>query len=263
MRVDLHNHTILCNHATGSVDEYIQKAIELGIDQYGFSDHAPMNYDPKYRMDISQRQIYENWVLDAKEKYKDKIKILLAYEVDYLDGYLLDEILNAKVDYLIGSVHFLKNKSDMWGFDNPEFIGIYQSKDIDTIWIEYFDAIKSMAKTGLFDIVGHLDLIKVFKFLPKKDVRLIAKDALLEIKKSNMILEINPAGLRKPINETYPSKLLLEQAYELGINITFGSDAHGVDQVGFKYEEAVALAKEIGYKNCVTFQSRDKIVVSF
>lgn len=263
MRLDLHNHTILCNHATGSVDEYIQKAIELGIDQYGFSDHAPMNYDPKYRMDISQRQIYENWVLEAKEKYKDKIKILLAYEVDYLDGYLLDEILNAKVDYLIGSVHFLKNKSDMWGFDNPEFIGIYQSKDIDTIWIEYFDAIKSMAKTGLFDIVGHLDLIKVFKFLPKKDVRLIAKDALLEIKKSNMILEINPAGLRKPINETYPSKLLLEQAYELGINITFGSDAHGVDQVGFKYEEAVALAKEIGYKNCVTFQSRDKIVVSF
>lgn len=263
MRVDLHNHTILCNHATGSVDEYIQKAIELGIDQYGFSDHAPMNYDPKYRMDISQRQIYENWVLEAKEKYKDKIKILLAYEVDYLDGYLLDEILNAKVDYLIGSVHFLKNKSDMWGFDNPEFIGIYQSKDIDTIWIEYFDAIKSMAKTGLFDIVGHLDLIKVFKFLPKKDVRLIAKDALLEIKKSNMILEINPAGLRKPINETYPSKLLLEQAYELGINITFGSDAHSVEQVGFKYEEAVALAKEIGYKNCVTFQSRDKIVVSF
>ncbi|MFY9089816.1 histidinol-phosphatase HisJ [Arcobacter aquimarinus] len=263
MRVDLHNHTILCNHATGSVDEYIQKAIELGIDQYGFSDHAPMNYDPKYRMDISQREIYENWVLEAKEKYKDKIKILLAYEVDYLDGYLLDEILNAKVDYLIGSVHFLKNKSDMWGFDNPEFIGIYQSKDIDTIWIEYFDAIKSMAKTGLFDIVGHLDLIKVFKFLPKKDVRLIAKDALLEIKKSNMILEINPAGLRKPINETYPSKLLLEQAYELGINITFGSDAHSVEQVGFKYEEAVALAKEIGYKNCVTFQSRDKIVVSF
>ncbi|RXJ83401.1 histidinol-phosphatase HisJ [Arcobacter cloacae] len=263
MRVDLHNHTILCNHATGSVDEYIQKAIELGIDQYGFSDHAPMNYDPKYRMDISQKQVYENWILEAKEKYKNKIKILLAYEVDYLDGYLLDEILNAKVDYLIGSVHFLKNKSDMWGFDNPEFIGIYQSKDIDTIWIEYFDAIKSMAKTGFFDIVGHLDLIKVFKFLPKKDVRLIAKDALLEIKKSNMILEINPAGLRKPINETYPSKLLLEQAYELGINITFGSDAHSVEQVGFKYEEAVSLAKEIGYKKCVTFESRDKVFVSF
>ena len=75
MRVDLHNHTILCNHATGTVDEYVERAIELGIDEYGFADHAPMNYDPKYRMDISQKQQYEKWVLDAKEKYKDKIKI--------------------------------------------------------------------------------------------------------------------------------------------------------------------------------------------
>ena len=168
MRVDLHNHTILCNHAEGSVDAYVERAIELGIDEYGFSDHAPMNYDPKYRMDISQKHQYEKLILDAKEKYKDKIKVLLAYEVDYLDGFILDEVVNAKVDYLIGSVHFLKNKSDMWGFDNPEFIGVYKSKDIDTIWIEYFDAIKAMAKTNLFDIVGHFDLIKVFKFLPKK-----------------------------------------------------------------------------------------------
>ena len=263
MRIDLHNHTILCNHATESVDEYVQRAIELGIDEYGFADHAPMNYDPKYRMDISQKNQYEKWVLDAKEKYKDKIKVLLAYEVDYLDGYILDEIKNAKVDYLIGSVHFLKNKSEMWGFDNPEFIGVYKSKDIDTIWIEYFEAIKAMAKTGLFDIVGHFDLIKVFKFLPKKDVRLIAKEALLQIKKSNMLLEINPAGLRKPINETYPSKQLLELAFEMGIDITFGSDAHSVEQVGFKYEDSILLAKEIGYEKCISFDNRDKKIVLF
>ncbi|AXX90672.1 histidinol phosphate phosphatase [Arcobacter suis] len=262
MRIDLHNHTILCNHATNSVDEYVQRAIELGIDEYGFADHAPMNYDPKYRMDISQKQQYEKWVLDAKEKYKDKIKILLGYEVDYLDGYILDEIIKSKVDYLIGSVHFLRNKSDMWGFDNPEFIGVYKSKDIDSIWIEYFDAIKSMAKTGLFDIVGHFDLIKVFKFLPKKDIRLIAKDALLEIKKSNMVLEINPAGLRKPINETYPSKQLLELAFEMQIDITFGSDAHSTDQVGFMYDKALLLATEVGYKKCISFENRDKKVIT-
>ena len=149
----------------------------------------------------------------------------------------------------------------MWGFDNPEFIGIYKSKDIDTIWIEYFDAIKAMAKTGLFDIVGHFDLIKVFKFLPKKDIRLIAKDALEEIKKSNMILEINTAGLRKPINETYPSKQLLELAFDMGIEITFGSDAHSVEQVGFMYEDNLPLVKEIGYKQCVSFENRDKRII--
>ena len=263
MRVDLHNHTILCNHAQDSVEEYVQRAIELGIDEYGFSDHAPMNYDPKYRMDISQKPLYEKWVLDAKEKYKNEIKILLAYEVDYLEGYILDEVVNAKVDYLIGSVHFLKNKNDMWGFDNPEFIGVYKSKDIDTIWAEYFAAIKAMAKTQLFDIVGHLDLIKVFKFLPKKDIRIIARDTLKQIKDSNMVLEINPAGLRKPIGETYPSKQLLELAYEMNIDITFGSDAHSVEQVGFKYEEATALAKEIGYTKCVTFENREKKSIIF
>ena len=263
MRVDLHNHTILCNHANGTVEQYVQRAIELGIDHYGFSDHAPMNFDPKYRMDISQKALYEKWVLDAKEKYKNQIKILLAYEVDYLEGYILDEIINSKVDYLIGSVHFLKNKNDMWGFDNPEFIGVYESKDIDTIWLEYFDAIKSMAKTQLFDIVGHFDLIKVFRFLPKKDIRILANDALKQIKKSGMVLEINPAGLRKPIGETYPSKQLLELAYEMNIDITFGSDAHEIEQVGFKYDEVVSLAKEIGYTKCITFDNREKIKIDF
>ena len=263
MRVDLHNHTTLCNHANGTVEQYVQRAIELGIDHYGFSDHAPMNFDPKYRMDISQKALYEKWVLDAKEKYKNQIKILLAYEVDYLEGYILDEIINSKVDYLIGSVHFLKNKNDMWGFDNPEFIGVYESKDIDTIWLEYFDAIKSMDKTQLFDIVGHFDLIKVFRFLPKKDIRILANDALKQIKKSGMVLEINPAGLRKPIGETYPSKQLLELAYEMNIDITFGSDAHEIEQVGFKYDEVVSLAKEIGYTKCITFDNREKIKIDF
>lgn len=263
MRVDLHNHTTLCNHAEGTSEEYIKRAIELGIDIYGFSDHAPMNFDPKYRMKLSQKKGYEEDILRLKEKYKSEIEILLAYEVDYLDGYILDEVINSKVDYLIGSVHFIKNKNDMWGFDNPEFIGVYKSKDIDSIWKKYFDAIESMAKTNLFDIAGHLDLIKVFKFLPKQDVRILAKDALQAIKKSNMTLEINPAGLRKPIGETYPSKELLELAFEMGINITFGSDAHAVDQVGFKYDEATSLAKDIGYTKCMTFSNRDSKLVTF
>ena len=263
MRIDLHNHTTLCNHASGTIEEYIKRAIELKIDVYGFSDHAPMNFDPKYRMDISQKSFYENSVLELKEKYKNDIKVLLAYEVDYLDGYILDEVINAKVDYLIGSVHFIKNEKDMWGFDNPEFIGVYKSKDIDSIWEEYFEAISSMSKTGLFDIVGHFDLIKVFKFLPKKDVRLIAKKAFESIKKSNMVLEINPAGLRKPIAETYPSINLLEMAYEMNINITFGSDAHSVDQVGFKYEEVTRIAKDIGFSKCVAFDNRDRELVTF
>ena len=263
MIVDLHNHTALCNHAEGSIEAYVLKAIEKKIDIFGFSDHAPMHFDEAYRMRFDEMQTYEENVLHVKEKYADKLSILLAYEVDFLNGFMLDEILNANVDYLIGSVHFLQNKNEMWGFDNPEFIGVYKSVDIDKIWEDYFDAIKAMAKTNYFQIVGHLDLIKVFKFLPKKDVRLIAKNALKQIKKSNMILELNPAGLRKPIEETYPSKALLEEAFDLGINITFGSDAHSVEHVGFGYSEISSLAKELGYTKCATFYKKEMNLIEF
>ena len=120
-----------------------------------------------------------------------------------------------------------------------------------------------MAKSGKFDIVGHLDLIKVFKFMPKKDVRNLAKDALQAIKQSNMVLEVNTAGLRKPIGELYPSRELLEEAYALDIPITFSSDAHAVDQVGFSYDLATTLAKEIGYTKAATFEARDRELVKF
>ena len=76
-------------------------------------------------------------------------------------------------------------------------------------------------------------------------------------------MEINSAGFRKPIKEQYPSIPLLELAYELDIPITFGSDAHSVEQVGFKYEEATALAKEIGYTKCSYFEQREKIESNF
>ncbi|QKJ24157.1 histidinol-phosphatase [Poseidonibacter lekithochrous] len=270
MRVDLHNHTILCNHAEGTVKEYIEKAISLGIDVYGFTDHAPMDYDPKYRMDIIHKEFYENNVLYLKELYKNDIEILLGYEVDFMQNIpMLKEVLNAKVDYLIGSIHFLEpkiktsNDNEPWGFDNPEFIGKYKKQNIDDIWIDYFDVVKAMADSNHFDVVGHLDLIKVFKFLPNKDIKIIATDALKAIKKANMVIEINSAGLRKPIAEQYPSKDLLELAYEMDIPITFSSDAHSVDQIGFSYDKVTSLAKEIGYTKCATFKAKDRQLVTF
>ena len=259
MRIDLHNHTTRCNHAVGTVDEYIQKAIELGIDIYGFSEHAPMDFDEKYRLAFDEMDAYVSDILTAKEKYKNDIKILLGYEVDWLQGHMDERVLNANVDYLIGSVHFI----DKWGFDNPEFIGGWKTKDIDEIWQAYFDATEDMAKSGKFDIVGHLDLIKMFKFMPKQDVRFLAKDALKAIKKSNMVMELNTAGLRKPIGEMYPSRALLEEAYSLGIPITFSSDAHAIEQIGAGYDLATTLAKDVGYTQAVTFQGRDKQLITF
>lgn len=259
MIVDLHNHTTLCNHAKGEISEYIEKAVQCGTKYFGFSEHAPMNFDHEYRVSFEQMKVYEDEVLKAKEKYKDKIEILLGYEVDYIKGYMDERVLNADVDYLIGSVHFI----DEWGFDNPEFIGRYENEDIDEVWQKYFNAVKEMADSKLFDIVGHLDLIKIFKFMPNKSINDIAKDALLAIKKADMVLEINMAGYRKPIAEPYPSLSLLKQAYELGIPITFASDAHKPEQVSLYSDEIVKMAKGVGYTQCAVFKKRKREFVNF
>ncbi|WP_304545482.1 histidinol-phosphatase [Sulfurimonas microaerophilic] len=259
MIVDLHNHTPLCNHADGKIDEYILAAVNSGTKVFGFADHAPMDFDPKYRMSFEEMSCYESDVLDAKQRYKDQIKILLGYEVDYLEGHMDKRVLDADVDYLIGSVHFI----DEWGFDNPEFIGRYEHENIDEIWEKYFLAIEKMAKTKLFDIVGHLDLIKVFKFMPNKDIVELAKNALHAIKEADMTLEINVAGYRKPIGEAYPSKELLQAAFELDIPITFSSDAHKPEQVNLYNDQVVKLARDVGYKECAYYENRERKFLKF
>ncbi len=259
MIVDIHNHTILCNHATGSVEDFVQTAIKEKIDVFGFADHAPMNFDEKYRMKFDDMQNYENEIRNIKEKYRDKIEILLGYEVDFLNGYIDQRVLKADVDYLIGSVHFL----DKWGFDNPEFIGDYKNKDMDKVWQDYFDTVAKMAKSNLFQIIGHIDLIKVFNFMPKKEIKLIALNAIKEIKKAKMVVEVNSSGLRKPIHEIYPSKDIMELLKEFDIPITFSSDAHKVEDINYKKDEVSDYAKSFGYKKCAVFRNKEIKMVNF
>lgn len=257
MKVDLHNHTVLCNHATGSVNEYVEAAIACGTQYFGFSDHAPMMFDPQYRMKFEEMQLYEGWVHQAQEHYRDKITVLLGYEVDYLPGYLDERVLKRSCDYLIGSVHFI----DEWGFDNPEFIGHYNNINMDEIYIRYFSLVEEMAKLGKFNIVGHFDLLKVFNFFPKTDIRLLAKDALKAIKKADMTIEINMSGLRKPVKEAYPSDELLEEIASFDIPITFASDAHRSDQVGMFSDEIEALARQMGYSECAVYRNKERTMI--
>jgi histidinol-phosphatase (PHP family) len=203
-------------------------------------------------MKFSEMELYRDMVMEAKNAYADRIEVLFGYEVDYLEGHMDERVLDAEVDYLIGSVHFL----DGWGFDNPEFIGQYEHEDIDVIWQRYFDQIEAMANSRLFDIVGHYDLIKVFKFMPKGDIVSMASRSLDAIADAGMTMEINVAGYRKPVAEAYPSPALLRAAFERGIPVTFGSDAHKPDQIGLFRAEAETLAREAGYTECVFFRER-------
>lgn len=259
MRIDLHNHTSLCNHASGSMEEYIQRAIECGIDVFGFSCHNPMRFDTKYRMDFKDLPFYLGEITRLKEKYSDKITILSALEIDYLPSFMENSLFDLELDYRIGAVHFLGD----WGFDNPEFIREYAKRDINQCWIEYFKAIEKLANTQKFDILAHMDLMKVFNFYPTQDLRKEIECALKAIKKANMCVEINAAGLRKDVKEQYPSREILQMCYALDIPITFGSDAHAVEQIDFKGDAVRKIAKEIGYTKCATYCKREREMVEF
>lgn len=254
MRVDLHNHTSLCNHAEGEVYEYIESAIKKKIDFFGFSDHNPMNFDPTYRMKFEELNTYFNLVDEVKEKYKSSITILKGLEVDYLPQYHSDIVLNSDVDYLIGSIHFLKG----WGFDNPEFIGRYKTENIDELWKLYFKEIENMANSKLFQIVGHIDLMKVFKFMPKENrVEDLIQPALQSIKKSGMAIEVNGAGYRKPIGEPYPSLSIIKMIFDMNIPITLSSDSHSPAQVGIYLEKLEREIKRIGFSEVAIFRNKN------
>jgi len=262
VHIDLHNHTTLCHHATGTMDDYIAHAIQQNINVFGFSCHAPMAFDEKYRMSMAEVDIYCANIRELQERYKGCIEILSALEMDYIlhrEDLIESRLLTLPFDYLIGSVHFL----DTWGFDNPTFIGEYAKRNIGQCWDEYLDSITAMAQSGLFQIVGHLDLLKIFghtlpaSALPKLD------RALESIADNHLVIELNAAGWRKPINECYPSEMILQKAFARGIEITFGSDSHTLEHIGFRYETLCALAKKVGYTQAVYFKQKEAIRVEF
>lgn len=262
MRVDLHNHTYRCNHATGMPEEYILRAMDKKIDIFGFSCHAPMNYDPKFRMGYEEFKDYCIDIQRLQAKFSNQIEILLALEMDFLPNHLdllYEDLLKAPLDYLIGSIHFL----DDWGFDNPEFIGEYKKRDMLECWKEYLASLKQMITTGLFQIVGHMDLLKVFNHQPPKILENQIQEVLEEIKKQNMALEINASGLRKPVKEQYPSERIIAMAFEQKVPIAFGSDAHSVEHVGFGYKQVIEIAKNIGYKEAVFFRKKQMFFYDF
>ena len=256
MRVDLHNHTTYCNHANGSMESYMQKASSLGIDIFGFSCHAPMRFDEKYRMSFAD---LPNYLAQIPKSY-NSMEVLCALEVDYILGRedLLDKsVLDSNVDYLIGSVHFL----DDWGFDNPEFIGKWQKMGVFATWDKYLSSLQGMAKTGYFQIVGHCDLPKLFGDVMPQNLYAKMEETLHIMKDMDMVLEINAAGLRKDIKEQYPSREILKKAKEIGLDITMGSDAHDTCQVGFGYEECLKILKDIGFNKLAIFRKKQKFLV--
>lgn len=175
------------------------------------------------------------------------IHVLVGVEVDYAPGRereIARRLAGYDLDFTIGSVHTIGS----WMFDHPAHIAGYGDWDPDRLWAEYFRRVACAAESGLFNIIGHLDLPKIFGCRPHRPVTDLAMPALERIREAGACIEINTAGLRKPVEEIYPSLDLLRQAYVMGIPATISSDAHRPPDVARDMSQATAAAVAAGYK---------------
>lgn len=247
-------HTPLCRHASGSPVELARRAVELGLSEIGFSDHNPMPRDDfdDWRMADRDLAAYVDQVEQARREFPG-LAIKLALEVDYLPGceaWIRELDGRYPWDYFIGSVHYV---SDSWAIDNPFALSEWKQRDPFEVWTAYFERLTMAAESGLFQIIGHADLCKKFCFYPREDCTGLYTRFLDAARKSGVAIELNTAGLRKDCREIYPSEGFLKLAFERGVPITFGSDAHSPGEVGMNFAEAVVMAKRVGYKTARRF----------
>ncbi|MCC4468198.1 histidinol-phosphatase HisJ [Limosilactobacillus reuteri] len=269
MKIEGHTHTELCPHGNGdSTAQMIERAIKLGFDEYHITEHAPLptdfiraySGDPKNVATASlqwdQLADYFSLANRLKEKYQNKIKITIGFEVDYLEDYekqissFLRKISSVTENNII-SVHYLKNKNgDYFGIDySPDELKAGFSADLingQDLYFRYFKTIlKSVTAFADCDMpgkIGHMSLIKKYQdyfALPTNfsasNMALI-NQILTVAQNKQLKIDFNTTGLYKSYcNDIYPGKQIIDFARQKEIQFEFGSDAHSIREVGHGY----------------------------
>ncbi|WP_108672291.1 histidinol-phosphatase [Peribacillus acanthi] len=264
MLTDYHNHLETGTLTLDYLKKFTNQAKLMGIEHFGISEHAYHFYqtadilqndwvNPRryYDMDDYQNLFYEAW--------NAQIDVKMSIEMDYTPGKHeeMKRFISAyPFDYVIGSIHWI----DDFGIDLKEYIDEWDRRDIIDVYRRYFDQVVTLAESNLFDIIGHIDLVKIFKYIPTDhDFLLEQYDRATEaLRNSKTCVEISTAGLRKPIGQLYPDKRLLEMCFNKNIPIVLSSDAHFPEHVGADFDQAIALAKSVGYKSLMTFSKGER-----
>jgi histidinol-phosphatase (PHP family) len=240
-----------------NVERYRAAAAKAGIEDLGVSEHV---YRFHQALGLWRHPFWEEQARDDLDAYCEFVRgagLKLGIECDFVPGAeeRTEELLAARdFDYVVGSVHFVGEAAvDHEGWD------IWEGRDPDEVWRRYFEALAQCASSGLFDILAHPDLVKVWgrgRPLPEADPRHYYEPAVEAIAASGIAVEVSTAGLRKPVGELYPSRPFAEMCVEAGAPFALSSDAHLPEDVGFAYESAVELLGELGVDEICVFERR-------
>lgn len=265
--IDYHLHTSLCGHAVGAMDQFLAEAAVKGLTEVGFADHFPLGllgYTPQFKVTMEPGEL-EGYIEAVREQASrhNGPAVKLGLEVDYLpeSSRRLAKIFSRyPVDYLIGSVHFI----DDWDFSHPRNAEYFRQKDLKDVYSRYFELVWEACQTGIFEIIGHVDIIKKFGFrLDDGELEPYWRRTARILKDNGICLELNTSGMAAPAGEFYPGRLLLEICHNEGVAVTLGSDAHAPQQVGRYFPEALALLREVGFHELAVFSGRRRSLVNF
>lgn len=254
--VDYHMHSVLSD-GKNTYEEMVLSALAKGLDEIGFTDHVclrPVNWAIR----LEDIPVMTGQILDLKLKYEDQIRIRFGIEMDYFPGReeeLSELIRRIPVDYVIGSVHFIGD----WNFDTDQ--SFYGKWSNDKLYEKYFTLVQQAAASGLFDVIGHLDLIKKFRIYPETNQDKLFEDTIAIIKENHLVVELNTGGLDRECAEFFPEPKLLEMCFRQQVPVTLSSDAHRTEQVARHYESAVSLLKQIGYSEIIGFSKRNRRMI--
>lgn len=236
MIANYHSHTYRCRHASGTEEDYVNRAIESGFQIFGFSDHTPYpfpgDYYSTFRMYPHQLDDYCETIVDLKKRYVNQLEIHLGLEVEYYPAYfdeLMARLRDTPVEYMLLGQHFV-------GSEIGEHYGGWFT-DQKELLVRYVDQVIDAMQTGLFTYLAHPDLmnIQVDDKFYQSEMRRLCREA----KACNMPLEINLLGMR--CGKNYPDIRFWEMAAAENCVAVLGCDAHMVDGVSCPEQEKVAL----------------------
>lgn len=265
--IDYHSHHYRCGHAQGNIEDYIKAGINKGLTEIGISDHAPIYWmdgnDPLPTIAMAKNELdgYVEEVLRLKDKYAGQIAVRLGIESDYIED--MDETY-AKVfekypfDYVIGSVHHV---SKINVFERSRWTSGVKALDV---YREYYRLVVKSAQSGLFDILAHTSAILAYAPQPfPADLPDVQDEALAAIAAAGALIEVNTSGYRKMTIDPFPTARMVEKAAELGIPMTFSSDCHRPDEVGYARDKIEAILVRAGVTQLGTFANRQRIMIPF
>lgn len=274
--IHLHDHGESGPYTPELIERFVYSGEERGVTELGFTEHIfrfrEVNEflgewwtdDPDQKL----RAYCERYIAEHSTQSLDEyvealtlaktrgLPVKIGLEIDYYPGRMseIDEFLDAyPLDFRLGSVHWI----GAWGFDDPGVGEEWKVREIEAVWLRYFELLAELIASDSVDVLAHPDLVKKFGHrLAREPIDLYRQVAKMAAERS-IAFEVSSAGLRRPVGEAYPSLLFLEAIRSAGASITTASDAHSPREVGADFDRLNAMAISAGFSEVVSFTMRD------